>query len=123
MPAVPCSLAVDDVGGGGGLGCLGPGSVGLRRRRGPADQQALGDGPGDHVVGGPAGLVRGGGQGPPLEPDVLRRGDRGGALGRRGRGELTQGRGQGEGLVSVRGHDLGWRGQWRLLKGRHYTTR
>ncbi|KAG7278182.1 LOW QUALITY PROTEIN: hypothetical protein CRUP_002142 [Coryphaenoides rupestris] len=44
---------------------------------------ALGDGPGDHVVGGPVGLVRGGGQGPPLEPDVLRGGDRGGALGRR----------------------------------------
>ena len=104
-PSVPGGLAVDDVGGGGDLGGLGP--VGLRRSRGHGGQQGLGDGPGDHVVGRPAGLVRGGGQWPPLEPDVLRGGGRRGPLGGRRRGELTQGRGQGEGLVSVRSQDLG----------------
>lgn len=81
------------------------GSGGQRRH---AD---LGDRPGHHVVGGPGRLIRSGGQRPPLQPGVLA--TQRGALRWRGRGQLPQGRGQGEGLVSVGGGDLWRRGRSR----------
>lgn len=56
---------------------------------------------GDHVVGGPGGLVRGGGQGPPLESGVLIH--QRGALWRRGRRQVSQRGGERERLVSVTG--------------------
>lgn len=61
----------------------------------------LGGWTGDHVVGGPGGLVWGGGQGPPLESGVLTH--QRGALWRRGRRQVSQRGGEREGLVSVTG--------------------
>lgn len=61
----------------------------------------LGGRTGDHVVGGPGGLVRRGGQGPPLESGVLTH--QRGALWRRGGRQVSQRGGEREGLVSVAG--------------------
>lgn len=85
--SVPRSQAVDGVRSCLGFASLSTGSVALRG--GGQGRQGLGCRAWDHVVGSPGGLVGGAGQGSPLESGVLA--DKGGALGRGRRGQLSQG--------------------------------
>lgn len=105
---VPCRQAVDGVRSCLSFNALHGAAINLHRG-GQAwrDRAGLGGWPRDHVVGGPGGLVGGGGQGPPLEPGVLTH--QRGALRRRGRRQVSQRWRKRKRLVSVAGWDLGRR--------------
>lgn len=99
---LPCRQAVDGV-----RSCLSFNSLhraAINQRRGGQawrDRADLGGWPRDHIVGGPGRLIRGGGQGSPLESGVLAH--QRGALWRRRRRQVSQRWRKRKRLVSVAG--------------------